>query len=52
MVKYDMRDFGVGQIAENILENMSLTHLDLSWYVSFRKMSKQVSFKQQFFVQF
>lgn len=32
LMKYDMRDFGVGQIAENILDNTTLTHLDLSWY--------------------
>jgi len=31
MMKFDMRDFGVGQITENILDNMALTHLDLSW---------------------
>ena len=34
LMKYDMRDFGVGQLAENLLDNMTLTHLDLSWWVA------------------
>lgn len=31
--KYDMRDFGMHRLAENLMENFTLTYLDLSWYV-------------------
>ena len=29
--KYDMRDFGATRLAENLMENNTLVHLDLSW---------------------
>jgi hypothetical protein len=29
--KYDMRDFGMTRLAENLMDNNSLTNLDLSW---------------------
>ena len=32
-MKYDLRDFGATRLAENLLENVALTELNLSWLV-------------------
>ena len=31
LMKYDMRDFGVTRLAEHLVDNFSLTYLNLSW---------------------
>ncbi len=35
MMKCDIRDFGATRLAENLMDNFTLTHLNLSWWVFF-----------------
>ena len=37
MMKFDMRDAGVTRLKENLMDNFTLTYLNLSWSVSIVK---------------
>jgi hypothetical protein len=40
-MKHGIRDFGATRLAENLRQNFTLTHLNLSWYFVVHKLFSQ-----------
>eukprot|EP00118_Oscarella_pearsei_P007223 m.34649 g.34649 ORF g.34649 m.34649 type:complete len:98 (+) comp32003_c0_seq1:776-1069(+) len=45
--KHEIRDFGAQLLHESLKHNVSLTHLDISWYKNMQKYPFLIKFLQQ-----